>query len=215
MEISGATVCPRITSCASHGGPGRERMAQEKAPGNEQKAEEQSGKAREKAREDRSELTKEEELAVKELKRRDAEVKAHEMAHLGAGGQYVRGGASFEYQTGPDGRRYAVGGEVSIDTSPVAGDPKATIRKMQTVRRAALAPAQPSGQDRSVAAAASQAEAQARQELMQENKSEPAGDTGRTAAAEEADTSHSGYTASATPSKQPATAVAAALNIYA
>jgi hypothetical protein len=43
---------------------------------------------------------------------------------------------------------------------------------MQTVRKAALAPANPSGQDRSVAAAASAKEAQARQELQAEKTSE-------------------------------------------
>ena len=88
-------------------------------------------------------LSKEEQQEVAKLKQRDAEVRAHEQAHIAAGGHYVRGGANYEYQTGPDGKRYAVGGEVSIDTSPVPDDPQATITKMQTVRRAALAPAKP------------------------------------------------------------------------
>lgn len=114
------------------------------------------------------ELTEEEKRQVAELKQRDREVRAHEAAHMAAGGAYVRGGASFTYQTGPDGGRYAVGGEVSIDASPVSGDPEATIRKMQTVRRAALAPADPSGQDRSVAAKASTREVQAQKELAAE-----------------------------------------------
>ncbi|MGD9162306.1 MAG: putative metalloprotease CJM1_0395 family protein [Desulfobacteraceae bacterium] len=114
------------------------------------------------------ELTEEEKRQVRELKQRDSEVRAHEAAHMAAGGIYVRGGASFTYQTGPDNGRYAVGGEVSIDTAPVNGDPEATIRKMQTVRSAALAPSNPSGQDRSVAAKASAREAQAQQELAEE-----------------------------------------------
>jgi len=84
------------------------------------------------------------------LRRRDGEVRAHESAHMAAGGSLVRGGASFTYEVGPDGRTYAVGGEVSIDTSSVPGDPAATMRKMQQVRAAALAPASPSGQDRAV-----------------------------------------------------------------
>ena len=62
---------------------------------------------------------------------------------------------------------YAVSGEVKTDTSKER-DPEATIRKMQKVRRAALAPAQPSAQDRSVAAQASQIEAEARIELQKE-----------------------------------------------
>ena len=118
------------------------------------------------------ELSDEEKRQVAELSRRDREVRAHEAAHMAAGGGHVRGGAQFSYQTGPDGKRYAVGGEVSIDTSTVRDNPEATIRKMQTVRKAALAPANPSGQDRSVAAAASAKEAQARQELQAEKTSE-------------------------------------------
>jgi len=114
-----------------------------------------------------------EELAViNELKRTDREVRAHEAAHVAAGGQYVQGGASFEYKTGPDGKRYAVGGEVQIDTSEVPDDPQATIEKMEVVKRAALAPKNPSSQDRSVAAAANRAQAQARIELQTEKKEE-------------------------------------------
>ena len=118
------------------------------------------------------ELTDEEKEQVRELQTKDREVRAHEMAHVAAGGQYVRGGANFEYQTGPDGKRYAVGGEVSIDTSKVGNDPEATIRKMQVVKRAALAPAKPSPQDRSVAAQATQKEMRARQEVQEEKSEE-------------------------------------------
>lgn len=119
-----------------------------------------------------NELTDEEKKQVEALKARDAEVRAHERAHSQAGGQYVRGGASYSYQTGPDGKRYAVGGEVSIDTSEVPDDPEATIRKAQTVRRAALAPAQPSTQDQRVAAQASQMENEARSDLRAERAEE-------------------------------------------
>lgn len=118
------------------------------------------------------ELNDEEKQLAQELQTGDREVRAHEMAHVASGGQYVRGGANFEYQTGPDGKRYAVGGEVSIDTSKVSNDPEATIRKMQVVKRAALAPAKPSPQDRSVAAQATQKEMQARQELREEQSAE-------------------------------------------
>jgi hypothetical protein len=117
-------------------------------------------------------LTEDEQKEVQDLKQRDREVKAHEMAHAAAGGQYA-GGASYEYQTGPDGKRYAVGGEVSIDTSPIKGDPEATIRKMQTVRKAALAPAQPSAQDRAVAAKAAQEENKARRQVRKQGTGGP------------------------------------------
>ena len=113
-------------------------------------------------------LYSEEQNQVADLKARDQEVRTHEMAHMMVGGSLVRKGASYQYQTGPDGQRYAVGGEVSIDSSAVSGDPSATIRKMQQVKRAALAPAEPSSQDRAVAAAAAKTEAAARQELMQQ-----------------------------------------------
>lgn len=113
-------------------------------------------------------LTEEEQKQVEELKARDTEVKAHEQAHIAAGGSYVRGGARYDYQTGPDGKKYAVGGEVSIDTSAVEGDPQATINKAQVILKAALAPAEPSGQDKAVASQARQMMASARKELMSE-----------------------------------------------
>ena len=72
---------------------------------------------------------------------------------MAAGGQYA-GSPSYSYTTGPDGQRYASGGSVPIDSSPVSGDPQATIQKMRQVRAAALAPANPSGADRQIAAQA-------------------------------------------------------------
>ena len=116
---------------------------------------------------DEKDLGEEEKREVDKLKKTDQEVRAHERAHMAAGSGLVMGGASYEYERGPDGKMYAVSGEVKIDTSKER-DPEATIRKMQKVRRAALAPAQPSGQDRSVAARASQIEAEARIELQKE-----------------------------------------------
>ena len=115
------------------------------------------------------ELTEEQQKEVKELKARDSEVKTHEQAHLAVAGSLAQGGASFEYQTGPDGMNYAVGGEVSIDTSPES-TPEATISKMQQVKAAALAPAEPSSQDRSVAASATQQIAKAMQEKSVESE---------------------------------------------
>lgn len=100
-----------------------------------------------------------------QLRSRDSHVRSHEAAHIGAGGRYVRGGAAFSYQTGPDGRQYAVGGEVGIDSSPVPGKPRETAEKMRVVRAAALAPSDPSAADLSIAAAAANAEAEALAEL--------------------------------------------------
>lgn len=111
-------------------------------------------------------LTEAEEKVVEKLKSRDLEVKNHEMAHVAAGGQYVKRGANYQYQKGPDGVLYAIGGDVIIDTSPVAGDPQATIQKMQTIRSAALAPASPSGADRAIASRASTVIIKAQEELI-------------------------------------------------
>lgn len=113
-------------------------------------------------------LSPEEEQQVKDLKQRDAEVRQHEQAHLAVAGPYAKGGAKFEYETGPDGKRYAIGGEVGIDTTPVDNDPAATIKKAQTIKKAALAPAEPSDLDYRVAAQATQMELKARQELATE-----------------------------------------------
>ena len=116
---------------------------------------------------------------IRELQTRENEVQAHEQAHIAAGGRFVQGGASFEYRMGPNGRMYAVGGEVSIDTSPVPGDPQATLEKAQQIRRAALAPSEPSAQDLQAAAKASRMAANARAELRREEGSDtaPAGGT--------------------------------------
>lgn len=117
-------------------------------------------------------LTEEERRQVERLRERDREVRAHEQAHIAAGGSYVRGGANYQYERGPDGKLYAVGGEVSIDTSPIPDNPAATIRKMETIIRAALAPSQPSGQDYQVAARAQMEISRAQMELMQKRGKE-------------------------------------------
>lgn len=109
---------------------------------------------------------------VSELQQRDSEVRSHEQAHLSAAGQYAAGGASFSYTTGPNGKRYATGGKVPIDISKEK-TPEATIQKMRTVRRAALAPANPSGADRSIAAQASSKETQAMKEILEQAQISP------------------------------------------
>ena len=118
-----------------------------------------------------STLTEQEVKQVQELKARDREVRAHEAAHLAAAGSLATG-VSYTYQRGPDGVQYAVGGEVGIDTAPVAGDPEATLAKAQRIRAAALAPAEPSAQDLRVAAQAAQLAVQARAEIGQQQRAE-------------------------------------------
>ncbi|MFN3239472.1 MAG: putative metalloprotease CJM1_0395 family protein [Pseudomonadales bacterium] len=138
----------------------------------------------------RAELVKEQrdQAIVEQLKARDREVRAHEAAHAAVGGQYA-GAPTYTYQRGPNGVSYAVGGEVSISTSEIAGDPEATLQKALQVQRAALAPAEPSAQDRKVAAQASQMAAQARIDLAELMRAEQTGEVepGANAKAEPSD----------------------------
>lgn len=105
---------------------------------------------------------------IQALSTRDREVRAHEQAHKAVAGNLAISGPTYTYQKGPNGKLYAVGGEVKIDTAPVPNDPQATIEKAERIRRAALAPAEPSNQDRQVAAQAMQMALQARAELQAE-----------------------------------------------
>lgn len=111
----------------------------------------------------------EEQKEVEQLRKQDRAVRAHEHAHKAAAGAHA-GPISYTYTTGPDGRRYAVGGEVPIDVTPVEGDPEATIAKMQQVRSAALAPAEPSAADRQVAAKSQQVERDAQAQLTKQGQ---------------------------------------------
>jgi len=120
-----------------------------------------------------AELSDEAKQVINQLRARDSEVRAHEQAHLSAAGGYATGGASYAYQVGPDGQRYAIGGEVGIDVSPIAGDPEATLLKANVVQRAALAPAEPSTQDMRVASAAMQMANQARVEIAAQSAENP------------------------------------------
>ncbi len=105
---------------------------------------------------------------IRELQQRDREVRTHEQAHAAVGGAYS-GQPTFTLERGPDGRSYAVSGEVSIDTTPVANDPEATLQKAETIYRAAMAPSEPSSADRAIAARASKMAAEARREISERN----------------------------------------------
>ncbi|CAO3374917.1 putative metalloprotease CJM1_0395 family protein [Azospirillum argentinense] len=108
-------------------------------------------------------LTDDQQRQVQELKRIDASVRQHEAAHQAAGGPHA-GGATFTFTRGPDGKNYATAGEVQVDAG-AENDPEATVRKMETVKAAALAPSDPSAQDLRVAQQADAAKMQAQQEL--------------------------------------------------
>lgn len=128
---------------------------------------------------DTVELSQEAQARVARLQATDRAVKAHEAAHLAAAAGLAEGGANFAYTQGPDGKRYATSGEVGIDTS-VPDDPKAALSKARQIRAAALAPADPSAQDRQVAAQAMRMESEASARLAEERSQTG---TGRAASA--------------------------------
>ncbi|SEA86267.1 putative metalloprotease CJM1_0395 family protein [Alkalimonas amylolytica] len=108
-----------------------------------------------------------EQQELRELQARDREVRAHEQAHAAVGGQYASA-PTYTYERGPDGNQYAVGGEVQIDLSEIPANPQATVQKMQQVRAAALAPAEPSAADQRIAAEASRRMLAARAAMAKE-----------------------------------------------
>lgn len=105
------------------------------------------------------------EKIIIQLQQRDKEVRTHELAHATAGGA-ATGSPSYTFEIGPDGKKYATDGEVAVDLSTVAGDPQATIVKMQKIHAAAMAPTNPSTQDTRVAASAAQNILAAQSELL-------------------------------------------------
>jgi len=118
------------------------------------------------------ELSEQDKQVIARLKETDRKVRAHEEAHIRAGGNLIRSRAQYSYEMGPDNKLYAVSGKVSIDTSPVEGDPEATIRKAARIKAAALAPADPSPQDRAVAAEADVMAMRARLELARQTSNQ-------------------------------------------
>lgn len=107
-------------------------------------------------------LSLQDQQVVARLKATEDKVKAHEAAHKAAGGA-ATGPVSYTYTRGPDGKNYVTGGEVPITIS-TGRTPQETITRMQQVIDAALAPSDPSPQDRAVAAQAAAMQQAARQE---------------------------------------------------
>ena len=172
------------------------------------------------------ELSADDRREVEELRKRDREVRAHEQAHAGAGGA-LTGTPQYEYETGPDGAQYAVGGEVSVSLRE-GNTHDETIRNAQLARRAALAPAEPSGKDQAVAAQASQMERraeaakakEARETRVGASESETRSDQPTAGSADENRSSSESQSKSASPSdvdapgKPKPPALGAALDAY-
>ncbi|MBL1269924.1 MAG: SprA-related family protein [Halomonas sp.] len=183
---SANTMSPRVEQTAK-GRALEEETASTDDPKKTSNSEESSSAEAGPKRADGTPMAPEEIQLLDQLKQTDREVRQHEMAHQTVGGAYT-GGASYEYEVGPDGKRYAVAGEVPIDYGPVPNDPQATIEKMQTVIAAAMAPADPSPKDHQVAAQARQYLLEAKLEAsMQRSEMEQARSDGAavTASADE------------------------------
>jgi hypothetical protein len=111
------------------------------------------------------------------LEARDREVRAHDQAHLSTAGGLATGPAKFTYQRGPNGVNYAVGGEVPLSLRK-GQTPEETLANARKIQAAALAPAQPSQQDRNVAAVAGQMALEAATELARESNTKAANPPG-------------------------------------
>ncbi len=134
----------------------------------------ESAKDKEEEGEDSKELSLEEQEAVRQFKQRDREVRSHEQAHLSAAGSLAHGGMRLEFERGPDGKRYATSGNVNISLRR-GKNPEETMRLARQAQRAALAPADPSPQDRRVAAKAADMQQDARREIQEEEFQESRG----------------------------------------
>ncbi len=116
-------------------------------------------------------LTPQEQAQLRELQARDQEIRQRELARQVVGGQYT-GQPNLSFERGPDGQRYAVSGDVPIDSAPVPDDAQATIEKMRVVRVAALASANPSPEDVRLALSAMQAMQEAQAQVRAERQQE-------------------------------------------
>jgi len=113
----------------------------------------------------RQELSKEEKRLVRELKQIARRVRRHEQAHKNVAGKYA-GRIYYDYTEGPNGKRYPTEGHIKLDTRKIRNQPEKNIDKMETIRKAALAPQKPSKTDRAIAMDARQKEMQSRTKLM-------------------------------------------------
>ncbi len=136
------------------------QTADHDTPQIQSKTEEQEKQQKQKIKEE------EKNAVIRQLQARDQEVRQHEQAHAATAGQFA-GSPQYDYTRGPDGRNYATSGSVDIDISKEES-PEKTLEKARVIRRAALAPSEPSAQDRQVAAEAAQLAAQAQIEINQE-----------------------------------------------
>jgi len=85
---------------------------------------------------------------LEKFRNKDSEIRTHEQAHASIG--HTTTPISYNYQQGPDGKMYAVGGSVRMDTS-IPDDPKAAAFKLDILQKAASGPTHLSGADSTIA----------------------------------------------------------------
>jgi hypothetical protein len=85
------------------------------------------------------------------FKQTDTNIRSHEQIHASIGA--TTSPISYTYEKGPDGKMYAVGGKVTLDTS-LPDDPKAAAFKLDMLQKTASGPIDSSGADNTIASQA-------------------------------------------------------------
>ncbi len=111
-------------------------------------------------------LSEEEEKELEKMQKREDEVIKHEQAHKSAAGGLSVTRAQYEYVQGTDGKMYVKDGEVELKVKE-EDDPQKNKENAEQLKRAALAPEEPSAQDMKVAQEADKMIQKANQELHQ------------------------------------------------
>lgn len=88
---------------------------------------------------------------LNKFKQTDANVRSHEQVHASIG--HTTAPISYNYQEGPDGKMYVVGGSVRLDTS-LPDDPKAAAFKLDQIQKSSSGAADLSGADVSISSQA-------------------------------------------------------------
>ena len=88
------------------------------------------------------------ERVLEKFKSSDANIRGHEQLHSSL--TATTSPIQYNYQQGPDGKMYAVGGHVRLDTS-IPDDPKAAMAKLDKIAKSATANNDMSGADASIA----------------------------------------------------------------
>ncbi len=107
--------------------------------------------------------------ALQRIKNIDRNVRLHENSHASADGVQTIGTARYKYAEGPDGKLYAVGGEVTVAVQS-SGKPEDNLRAARALRSSALSSDNPSPADFAAAADAGQIEIEALSQMAKRAK---------------------------------------------